>query len=133
MFFFLTLYGFGGLDPTENIYKREHTHFRSDEFETAVQVQLKFIKNCIDKIIAFKAFSIIGIDFENRFCLSTEIYSVLCNSKDNFFFLLLLLCYFKKIRLKFDIEIFAIYSSGLLKIIYFEISSLPINIVLGVY
>lgn len=54
-FLFWTLYRFGGLDPTENIYKREHTHFWSDEFETAVQVQLEFHQNCI-AIIASQSF-----------------------------------------------------------------------------
>lgn len=72
------------LDPTENIYKREHTHFRSDEFETAVQVQLKFNKNCIDKIIAFKAFSIIGIDFENNFAFQRKFILFFVNSKEFF-------------------------------------------------
>lgn len=68
--FFWALYRFGGLDPTENIYKREQTQFCSDEFETAVQVQLEYYKTASINVVKL---SIIGIDFENNFF--TEIYS----------------------------------------------------------
>lgn len=107
LFCFWTLYRFGGLDPTENIYKREQTHFWSDEFETAVQVQLG-ISLKLHRYHCSKAFSIIG-SWLWKLLFSTEIYSVIWNL--NFF--LLLLCYFKKIWLKlnksFNLEIFAIY------------------------